>query len=184
MLMDKDKSCLIVVDIQEKLASQVNHAKKMIHQCDWLMRLASELDVPVLVAEQYPKGLGYTVEPLRSLLPAHVVIEKLSFSAYQDDHFKAEFEELNRKQAILVGIETHVCVLQTALDLAAAGYQVFVVADAVSSRHPSDHQIALERMQQNGIQVVTSEMVFFEWIKRAGTPVFKALSNAFMKPEN
>lgn len=180
MLLDKDKSSLLVVDIQEKLASKVVNAKYMIEQCEWLMRLACELDVPVLVCEQYPKGLGYTVEPLRSLLPMHVVLEKTHFSAFKDSQINAEIQLLNRKQIVLIGIETHVCILQTALDLVAAGYQVFVVQDAVSARHLSDHHAGIDRMRQANVQMITSEMVFYEWIKQAGTPVFKALNQAFM----
>lgn len=180
MLLDKDKSSLLVVDVQEKLASKVVNAKHMIERCEWMMRLACELDVPVLVCEQYPKGLGYTVEPLRSLLPLHVVLEKTHFSAFKDSQIQSEIQQINRKQIILVGIETHVCILQTALDLLAAGYQVFVVLDAISARHLTDHQAGIDRMRQAGVQVVSSEMVFYEWIKQAGTPVFKALNQAFM----
>ncbi len=184
MLLDKNKSCLLVVDVQEKLASQVINAKHMIQRCEWLMRLASELDVPVLACEQYPKGLGYTIEPLRSLLPMHVVLEKVTFSAYKDSHICSEIQRINRKQLILVGIETHVCILQTALDLVAAGLEVYVVLDAISARHLADHHAAIDRMKQAGVHVITSEMVFYEWMKQAGTPVFKALNQAFMKKEN
>jgi nicotinamidase-related amidase len=184
MLLDKEKSCLVVMDVQEKLTPKVINAKNMLGRCEWLMRLASELDVPVLVCEQYPKGLGYTIEPLRSLLPMHVLIEKESFSAFRDLHFQQELIKLHRKQIILVGIETHVCILQTALDLIDDGYKVFVVLDAISARHLQDHHTALERMQKAGVELITSEMVFYEWIKQAGTPVFKALNQAFMKSEN
>jgi hypothetical protein len=181
MLLEKDKSCLIVVDVQEKLAHAVVNSKHIIERCEWLMRLASELDVPVLVCEQYPKGLGYTVEPIKSLLPHHEVFEKVTFSAYKDQAFRNAIEQLNRKQYILIGIETHICVLQTALDLVAAGAQVYVVLDAVAARHLSDHQAGIDRMKQAGVRIVSSEMIFYEWIKSAGTPVFKALNQAFMK---
>lgn len=181
MLLDKDKSCLLIIDIQEKLTPKIHNVKNLIHRCEWLMRLASEMDVPVLICEQYPKGLGFTIEPLRAHLPMHTVIEKVSFSAYRDADFQHEFHALNRKQVILTGIETHVCVMQTALDLIQANYDVYVVCDAVSSRHEFDHQIAIERMRQAGVKIISSEMIFFEWIRQAGTPVFKALNQAFMK---
>jgi nicotinamidase-related amidase len=180
MLLDKEKSCLVVVDIQEKLTPKVVHAKTLVEKANWLMRLASELDVPVLVCEQYPKGLGYTIAPLKDLLPMHLVVEKLSFSAFKDAFFQQELQKTNRKQIILVGIETHVCILQTALDLQANGYQVYVVLDAVSARHLNDHQVALDRMKQNGVHIITAEMVFYEWMRHAGTPMFKALNQAFM----
>lgn len=180
MLLDKEKSCLVVVDIQEKLTPKVVHAKTLVEKANWLMRLASELDVPVLVCEQYPKGLGYTIAPLKDLLPMHLVVEKLSFSAYRDPIFTQELQKNNRKQIILLGIETHVCILQTALDLQANGYHVFVVLDAVSARHLHDHQVAIDRMKQIGVHIITAEMVFYEWMRHAGTPMFKALNQAFM----
>jgi nicotinamidase-related amidase len=180
MLLAKEKSCLVIVDIQEKLTPKVVHAKTLVEKANWLMRLASELDVPVLVCEQYPKGLGYTISPLKDLLPMHLVIEKLSFSAYRDPYFRQELHNTHRKQIILVGIETHVCILQTALDLQDQGCQVYVVLDAVSARHLNDHQVAIDRMKQMGVQIITAEMVFYEWMKDAGTPMFKALNQAFM----
>ena len=180
MLLDKEKSCLLVIDIQEKLTPKVVHAKTLVEKANWLMRLASELDVPVLVCEQYPKGLGYTIAPLKDLLPMHLVLEKLSFSDYQDSYFLQELQNTNRKQIILIGIETHVCILQTALDLQAQNYQVYVVLDAVSARHLNDHQVAIDRMKQMGVHIITAEMVFYEWMKHAGTPMFKALNQAFM----
>jgi nicotinamidase-related amidase len=181
MLLDKDKSCLLLIDIQEKLTPKVKNHHELIQQCEWLLRLASEMDVPVLVCEQYPKGLGQTIEPLRSQIPVHATIEKVSFSAYRDQHFQHQLHSIHRKQIILTGIETHVCVMQTALDLIQTNYDVFVVSNAVSARHEHDHHIALERMRQAGVQIITSEMIFFEWIKQAGTPVFKALTQSFMK---
>ncbi len=181
MLLQKDKSSLILIDVQEKLTPLVINADQLVSSCEWLMRLASELDVPILVSEQYRQGLGQTIEPLRKLMPGITDIDKVHFSCARDPIFTKHWQMLNKKQAILAGIETHVCVLQTALDLNAAGTDVFVVVDAVSTRHPVDHQCALERMQQEGIHLVTREMVFFEWIERAGTSAFKALSQAFLR---
>lgn len=180
MLLDKEKSCLVVIDIQEKLTPKVVHAKTLVEKTHWLMRLASELDVSMIVCEQYPKGLGATISSLKALFPMHQAVEKLSFSACRDALFQQELQKINRKQIILVGIETHVCILQTALDLQAAGYHVFVVLDAVSARHLNDHQVAIDRMKQNGVYIVTAEMVFYEWMSHAGTPMFKALNQAFM----
>lgn len=181
MLLQKNQSCLVLIDIQEKLTPLVNHAAQLVSSVQWLLRLATELDVPLLVSEQYPQGLGKTVEPLRQWIPGQTEIEKIYFSCLRDATFAKHWQMLNKKQAVLAGIETHVCVLQTALDLNAAGIDVFVVVDAVSSRHELDHQCALERMQQEGIHLVTHEMVFFEWVEHAGTSAFKALSQAFLK---
>lgn len=181
MLLQKDKSSLVLVDVQEKLTPLVMNVETLISSCQWLMRLASELDVPILVSEQYKKGLGATIEPLRQLAPGTTDIDKVYFSCARDGVFHRHWQMLNKKQVVLAGIETHVCVLQTALDLNASGTDVFVVVDAVSARHQVDHQFALERMRQEGIHLVTREMVFFEWVEKAGTSAFKALSQAFLK---
>lgn len=180
MLLRKEKSCLILIDVQEKLAPYIKHVDQLIHNCQWLMRLATELDVPLLITEQYVRGLGPTIEPLRKLMPGKTEIDKLSFSCARDSSFQKHWQLINKKQAVLMGIETHVCVLQTALDLRLMGVDVFVVVDAVGSRHSHDHDYALQRLQQAGVQLVTHEMVFFEWLEQAGTPTFKTLSQVFI----
>ncbi|MBA2656275.1 MAG: hydrolase [Tatlockia sp.] len=180
MLMERSQSCLVLVDVQEKLMPLVHNYKAVLGRCEWLIRLAQDVAVSVLVSEQYPKGLGQTIEPLRSLIANCETFEKVDFSCVRSPAFKKSLESLKRKQVLLIGIESHVCVLQTALDLQQANYDVFVVVDAVSSRSELDYLFALKRMKQVGVQLVTSEMVFFEWIGQAGTPEFKALSNAYL----
>lgn len=180
MLMQKDKSCFLLIDVQEKLTPLVMNSNQLVANCQWLMRMASELDVPLLVSEQYKKGLGGTVESLRKLMPGETDIDKVYFSCYRDNSFLKHWQSLNKKQAVLAGIETHVCVLQTALDLIKTGVEVYVVVDAVSSRNLLDHEAALERMRFEGVQLVTREMVFFEWVEKAGNSVFKSLSKAFL----
>ncbi|MDF1758704.1 MAG: hydrolase [Legionellaceae bacterium] len=180
MLLQKDKSCLLLIDVQEKLTPLVMNPDKLISSCQWLMRAASELDVPLLVSEQYSKGLGHTVEDLRKIMPGKTDIDKVHFSCYRDPVFAKHWQNINKKQAVIAGIETHVCVLQTALDLIEDGAEVYVVIDAVSSRSSLDHNAALDRMRAEGVRLVTREMVFFEWMEQAGTSVFKALSKAFI----
>jgi nicotinamidase-related amidase len=180
MLLKKDNSCLLLIDVQEKLTPLVQKSEALIERCQWLMRLATELQVPQIVSEQYPKGLGITVAPLHELSQKDSAIEKVHFSCWQEPRFKERLQPLNKKQLVLIGIETHVCVLQTAMDLIKAEYEVFVVVDAVSSRHELDYKYALKRMKQAGIQLITSEMVFFEWIGQAGTPEFKMLSKRYL----
>ncbi|PJD90641.1 MAG: hydrolase [Legionella sp.] len=180
MLLQKEKSCLLIIDVQEKLAPHIQQVESVVAHCQWLMRLASELDIPALVTEQYRQGLGQTVEPLQKLMLGTTDIDKLHFSCYRDHAFQKHWQTLNKRQAVLAGIETHVCVLQTALDLLAAGIEVFVVVDAVNSRYELDHHYGLKRMKQAGVQLVTREMVFFEWMEKAGKPAFKALSKAFI----
>ena len=182
MLMQKDASGLLLVDVQEKLTPHVSNSEQLIERCAWLMRLAQAVNVPILVCEQYPSGLGKTVESLRVLAAPYDPIEKVHFSCYRSDRLMKNWQQLGKKQFIIAGIETHVCVLQTAMDIKQqSDSEVFVVVDAVSARSELDHKYGLKRMKQAGIQLVTSEMVFFEWVEQAGTSEFKALSQAFLR---
>ena len=180
MLLNREESCLLLVDVQEKLAPHVINPDALTSRCEWLMHLAKELNVPILVSEQYPSGLGPTIKPLRDL--AHqTCISKVHFSGYSEPSFLDSWQEINKKQVVIAGIETHVCVLQTAFEMYEAGFQVFVVVDAVSSRHEVDHKYGLKRMKHYGIDLVSAEMVFFEWIRKAGTPDFKSLSQRYLR---
>lgn len=179
MLLARENSAFILIDVQEKLSPHVAESAALIKRCSWLLDLANEMDVPALITEQYPRGLGPTVEPLRRQdLP---LIEKVHFSCMGEPNFALGLQSLQRQQVVLAGIETHVCVLQTAIQLRECGYQVFVIIDAVSSRNPQDKKYGLKRMQQAGCQLVTAEMVLFEWLRQAGTAEFKAISNRFLK---
>ena len=181
MLMCKEKSALIVVDIQEKLTPHVREPEMLVDKCQWMIRLAYDLHVPVIVSEQYPSRLGKTVEPLKTLTTDEQAIEKVCFSCNRERDFCNRWGELGKTQAVIIGIETHVCVMQTALDMKCSGVDVYVVTDATNSRHEQDYVCALARMQQAGVQIVTSEMVFFEWVERAGNDEFKRLSNAYIQ---
>jgi len=178
MLLNKENSCLLLIDVQEKLTPLVLDSSKLVSRCQWLLNLADELKVPVFTSEQYPSGLGPTVASLKRAEPS---FSKVQFSCFRDPALKNHLVSLNRTQMVLIGIETHVCVLQSAFDLLEAGFQVYVVIDAVSSRHEHDMRYGLKRMKQAGIELVTSEMVFFEWVGEAGTPEFRALSKAFLQ---
>lgn len=176
MLMERDRSCLLVVDVQGKLLSAVEAPERLVANCTVLLRTAARLGVPVLASEQYPKGLGPTVPELAALVPGGAVVEKTAFSCAEVPEYLERLATVGRAQAVVAGIEAHVCVLETALGLKARGYSCFVVADAVSSRRPENKAAALARLRENGVEVVTAEMVFFEWVGRAGTPEFKELS--------
>jgi nicotinamidase-related amidase len=179
MLIDAKKSTLLLVDVQERLLPAMAEPADAERCCLILLKAAKALDVPVTVSEQYPKGLGHTVPGLKAELGNAPVFAKLAFSCWKDaaikDHMIGHHER-QRPLVILAGIEAHVCVMQTAADLSAAGFGVFAVADAMSSRAPSSHALALDRMRQNGVSVVNTEMVVFELLQRAGTSEFKALS--------
>lgn len=179
MLIDAAKSSLLIVDVQERLLPVMANAEGVVRDCSILLKAAKALDLPISVSEQYPKGLGHTVEALLEDIGNAPVFEKLSFSCWRDDvlrkHFTA-YHDGGRPQVIIAGIEAHVCVAQTAIDMAQAGFGVFVVADGVSSRVESSVALALNRMGQSGIEVVNTEMAVFELLGKAGTPEFKALS--------
>lgn len=176
MLIEADGSCLLVVDVQARLAPAVAESEGVVANCAVLMRAAARLGVPILVSEQYPKGLGPTVEALAGLAPPGSVLAKVAFSCLGDADYARRFAALGRPQAVIAGMEAHVCVLQTAMDVLAAGGSAFVVADAVSSRAPDNAAAALDRLAGAGATVVTTEMVVFEWLRRAATPEFKELS--------
>lgn len=176
MLLDKQDSCIILIDVQSKLTPFIKDSEKLIKNCQRLLNLANDMHAPHIIMEQYPVGLGSTVQPLKHFSKA---LPKVHFSCWRDNGCQELLLNLNKKQIILIGIESHVCVLQTALDLIVNNYEVFVVVDAISSRNIVDQKYALKRMQQFGVQLITLEMVFFEWIKQAGTVEFKLLSKAF-----
>jgi nicotinamidase-related amidase len=173
MLLESQRSILLVVDVQERLAPAIAGAEALVERISTLLRAAVELDVPILATEQYSKGLGATVAPLAGLLPPESVFEKIHFNAAFEPGFVERVRELDRPQIVVTGTETHVCVLQTTLGLRAAGFDCFLVADAVGSRDPENRHFGMERMRANGVEIVTSEMVMFEWLRRGSTPAFK-----------
>ena len=176
MVLDRNKSCLVIVDVQERLTPVMTDPRRVLHHCVLLMRAAQRLEIPVLVTEQYPKGLGPTMVDLRPYIPAEGALPKTHFSAAADEAIMTRIESFGRNQVVIAGIETHVCVLQTALDLKAKGYESMVVADACASRRIESEQMGWSRMRQCGVELLSVEMAFFEWIHQAGTPEFKELS--------
>lgn len=180
MLLDQSQSVLLIIDIQERLMPAIHEGETLVENAAWLCRLAGMLDVPMLVTEQYPKGLGTTLAALQPHLAQAQRVEKLCFSAAAEDSLAGSVLE-QRQQVVIAGAETHVCVLQTALELQQSGKQVFVVDEAVGSRTPRNKQLALARMAQHGVQVVSGEMVAFEWLRRAGTEHFKQVSKALIR---
>jgi nicotinamidase-related amidase len=176
MLIERDKSCLLIVDVQEKLAPAMADPAAVIRNSGVLMQAAARLKIPLIVSEQYPRGLGPTVPELRVLAPDSARVAKLSFSCAGDPTLHERIKASQRSAIVIAGLEAHVCVLQSALGFRQAGYQIIVVADAVSSRTPANREAALQRLRENGVEVATTEMVVFEWLGQAGTPEFKELS--------
>jgi nicotinamidase-related amidase len=175
MLIDAAKSLLLLVDTQTRLAPAVHDAAAAVQQCRLLIEVAQKLDVPVLAAEQYPEGLGPTVAELAALLNPAQVYAKRHFSCAHDPGIVAALDGLARTEIVICGMEAHICVLQSALGLQARGLRTIVVADAVASRRPVSRDLALERMRDHGVEIVTAEMVVFEWLREAATPRFRAI---------
>lgn len=166
-------SALLVVDLQEKLMPVIHEGSRVLEQAKKLIQVARLLKLPVLASEQYPKGIGSTCPDVKQTLGDAPVIEKLTFSGCGADSFWNTWSAFHRRNAIVCGVETHVCVQQTVLDLIERGTPVFVLADAVGSRRPLDYDLALQRMHDAGAIVTSTESVIFELLGRAGTPEFK-----------
>jgi nicotinamidase-related amidase len=168
-------SILLLVDFQERLLPAISAAESVLANAVRLAKGAEILRIPVFVTEQYPKGLGPTVAGLKENLPSFTPWEKLTFSACGASGLVEALKKSNTTDVVLAGIESHVCVTQTCLDLLRLGLRVFVCADAVGSRTVENCRIGLERMRAGGALVVSTEMVLFEWLERAGTPEFKQI---------
>jgi nicotinamidase-related amidase len=178
-LLSAENSLLVVVELQTKLSAAMPEweAELMSNNAGSLLDAANILNIPVLLTEQYPKGLGSTVISIAEKLPQTTqVFDKTGFSCCAADGFCKALENSGRQQIILAGQEAHVCVLQTALELVHIGYQVYIVEDAVCSRKTEHKFYALQRLQQHGITLANHESVLFEWLRDANHPDFKSIS--------
>lgn len=176
MRIEKDQTLGVVIDIQERLFPHIHQNDALLKKSQILLQGLQALKVPLLVTQQYTKGLGETVEPIKSILEQSNYIEKKAFSCCDDTSFSGELSEHNRKNVILIGIESHICVLQTAIDLKSKGYQAIVVEDCVSSRNENDKKIAIERLRYEGAIITTTESILLELARYSGTPEFKVIS--------
>ena len=174
-------SAFVVIDIQEKLVKAVNNAHSIAQNAQKLAQLASLLSVPMLVTEQYPKGLGQSIEDLKNSLPQDTpIIEKSAFSALKEDEFRIQLSKINKKQIILAGIETHICVLQTALELAQNGYEVYVLQDVTASRNETEHLAGIDLMKQHSIKIITLEILLFILLQTSKHPRFKEVQKLIL----
>jgi len=173
-LMCRSDSALLVIDMQEKLVAAIPTVARIVWNVRRLIDGAKVLDVPVVASEQYPQGLGPTVAELAARLEHRPA--KLSFSCRELPELFADLRQRNIEKVLVCGIETHVCIQQTVLDLLSDGWRVYVAVDAVGSRHDLDHQTALRRMESSGAVLTTTESALFEWCQAAGTPEFKQIS--------
>ncbi len=170
-------SLLLVVDVQERLfaAMEPEHREDVVKNIKVLSTAARRLGVPLLVSEQYPKGLGHTLPEIKESLGDVTPVEKVAFSCCGVSEFTEQLRATGKTQIILTGMEAHVCVLLTALDLLEAGHTVLVVADAVCSRSRENRRIALDQLRQAGAVVTSTETVLFQLLRRADTEDFRTL---------
>ena len=170
------ETAAVVVDIQERLLPHIYEGEKILHKCLKLIEGLQILSVPIIVTQQYTKGLGPTESSVVKKFAEFNYIEKTSFSCFEEPAFKEEISIIGKQNVILCGIESHVCVLQTCLDLIDGGFRPVIVEDCVSSRRPNDKLIAIERMRQEGARITTLESLLFELTRCSGTEKFKSIS--------
>lgn len=178
-LCSSENSLLVVIDIQERLtaAMPARVLERLKHNSTILLKAADHLSIPVLATLQYPKGLGPMIPSVSDLLPADAhTFDKTCFSCLDAEDFRQKLDKSGRKQVILLGVEAHICVLQTAIRLQDAGYQVFVAMDAICSRHRENYENALVRLQQAGITTSNTESIVYEWLRDARHEHFKTIS--------
>lgn len=174
-ILNREDCVLLVIDIQERLAQVMKDRDRVVRNTSILLEASKVLDIPVIITEQYPKGLGSSLEEIKAIREGTKIFEKNSFTAYTDE-VKKELEILGKKKVIITGMETHVCVLQTSRDLILHGFHVHIVKDAVSSRTDFNYENGLELIKEMGGVINNTETIVFDLLKKSGTPEFKVLS--------
>jgi len=177
MLLECNRCCLLIVDVQERPMPSMADANLVIDNATVLIRAAQRLTVPIMLSRQDPEGLGDLVQPVREAAGDSRVFDKAEFSCFANEIMRKAIRDQGRDQFVFSGVETHVSVLQSALQLAREGYQVAVVEDATSSRRARSHEVAIRRLAQHSIDVVTTEMVVFEWLRQNDGEAFMELAS-------
>jgi len=179
MLADRARAHLMIIDVQDRLAPHIDGGEQAARNCERLVRYARRLGIPITITEHYPKGLGPTIADIREAAGNDTpCLEKIAFSCWRDDAIRSRITALEREgrdQIVIGGMETHVCVGQTILELLQNGKTVFAVADAVGSREAAVRDLALARFREHGASIVSQEMIAFEWLARGDDPAFKDL---------
>lgn len=181
MKINPKASCLLIIDIQEKLLPAIHHNESVLETCLWSTDLAEVMDIPVIATEHCPDKIGVTTEVLRHKLKEDRIISKVDFSAVADGKLMEKLHENQIAQVIVVGAEAHVCVLQTVLDLLQENISVFVLESGVGSRKESDKTLAIARMKQNGAEIISKEMLAFEWLESPKNDKFREVLKHFIK---
>jgi len=175
-ILEREEAALLVVDVQERLWAVMQERQRLVDRIVIMIKACQLMKIPIYVTEQYPKGLGATVSPVKQVLGGNEPLVKMTFSCCGLTRLPKMLKEERIEQVIIVGIESHVCVLQTALDLVAHGFQIHVPRDAVSSRHEQDERTALQRLAREGVVITTVEMALFELLRTAEALEFKEVS--------
>lgn len=170
---NKTGSVLIIIDVQEKLIPKIYKKEEVIENIKRLIKFCETLNIPIILTEQYPEGLGNTIPEIKETLSIFKPIKKVTFSCFDSNEFTSEIKKLKTSTIIITGIETHICVNQTALDALMNNFKVFVISDAVSSRSEQNWRMGLEKMQNSGVNISSAEMLMYEILEKAGTPDFK-----------
>lgn len=174
-ILNREDCVLLIIDIQERLARVMDDKDRVVKNTSILLEASQILNIPVLITEQYPRGLGSTLEEIKDIRQDVKIFEKNSFTAYIGE-VKKELKSLGKKKIIITGMETHVCVLQTSRDLILAGYDIHIVKDAVSSRTLDNYENGLELIKEMGGVINNTETIVFDLLKKSGTPEFKSIS--------
>lgn len=180
MLLDAEHAAFLIVDVQSRLLPAIHEGERVAERTVWLARLAEALDIPTVISEHCADKIGTTDAAIRAAAPRAITVHKQDFSVWREGCL-GDAVLGGARQIILAGIEAHVCVLQTALDLRRNGYEVFVAAEAVGSRRAEDAALALQRLQQHGCHIVNGEMVAFECLASARHPQFKDIHTRFIR---
>ena len=175
-MLSVDNSVLLVIDVQEKLFRAINQKEQLLDNLQRLIKGIKVLEIPILLTEQYPQGLGATLPEIAQLLLDSKAFPKVCFSCYGVEAFLQAFKKLNRKQVLIAGIESHVCVYQTAANLITAGYEVYAISDGISSRTEQNRGVGLKMMTQLGAKLTSTEAALFELLKVAKGDKFKAIN--------
>lgn len=177
MKIKRNETIALLVDVQERLLPVMAHKEQLMSRLERLLKGLKLLEVPILISQQYTKGLGMTEGALLDILESREYMEKISFSCWGEETIREAIQSCPEKRTVLVfGIESHICVLQTVLDLLENGYQAVVIVDCLDSRREQDMEIALRRMEQAGAILTTSEACLFELTEKAGSKIFKQIS--------
>ena len=175
-VLNPTSTILLIIDIQERILPVIHNHQNVVENTLKLIKGFKVINLPIFYTEQYPKGLGPTMPELKIQLSVAEYFEKMSFSCFGASNLFSKFRENKKSQIVIAGVETHVCVQQTVLDLLENNFQVNVAADAVSSRRENDYRIALDRMRSHGAEITTHESILFELLNVCGTDTFKQVS--------